>query len=255
VAVIGTGLLGWILNIVLVLCSGPIADLPGPAGLAFLQIMYLRMGKAGALILWIPVCFTAFFGCQTALQAVSRTFYAFSRDHGFPDRGYFGYNSKLTQTPLRAIILCTGLSIMPGLLDLASPIAANAVFALCAISLDLSYIIPIFLRRMFQDHPEVTFKPGPFYMGDGIIGLGANCICIFWTLFVCVIFSFPTTLPVTPQTMNYASVITGGVMVLAFAWYIIDGHRHYHGPQSNIPKLKEGSELEKEDDEKNSVQV
>jgi amino acid transporter len=125
---------------------------------------------------------------------------------GFPDRGYFGYISKRTQTPLRAVVLCTALSIIPGLLDLASPIAANAIFALCAISLDLSYIIPIFLRRVFQDHPEVMFKPGPFYMGDGIIGLGANCICISWTLFVCVIFSFPTTLPVTPQTMNYASV-------------------------------------------------
>ncbi|KAF9060665.1 APC amino acid permease [Rhodocollybia butyracea] len=252
VAVIGTGLIGWLLNIVLILCSGPLTDLPGATGLAFLQIMYLRMGKAGALILWVPVCLTAFFLVQTALQAVSRTFYAFSRDHGFPDGGYFGYNSKLTQTPLRAIILCTVLSIIPGLLDLASPIASNAIFALCAISLDLSYIIPIFLRRVFQNHPEVMFKPGPFYMGDGIIGLGANWICISWTLFVCVILSFPTILPVTPQTMNYASVITVGVMVAAFAWYIIDGHRHYHGPQSNIRKLKEKSELEKEDEERTS---
>ncbi|KAF9074475.1 APC amino acid permease [Rhodocollybia butyracea] len=245
-AVIGTGLLGWLLNIVLVLCSGPLR-------LTFdIQIMYLRMGKAGALVLWVPVCFTAFFVVQTALQAVSRTFYAFSRDHGFPDRGYFGYNSKLTQTPLRAIVLCTVLSIIPGLLDLASPIAANAIFALCAISLDLSYIIPIFLRRVFQNHPEVMFKPGPFYMGDGIIGLGANCICISWTLFVCVIFSFPTTLPVTPQTMNYASVNDLRLTVYDYAWYIIDGHRHYHGPQSNIRKLKEKSELEKEDDERTS---
>lgn len=89
---------------------------------------------------------------------------------GLPDGGYFGYNSKITQTPLRAIVLCTVVSIGPGLLDLASPIAANAIFALCAISLDLSYIIPIFLRRVFQNHPEVMFKPGPFYMGDGILG-------------------------------------------------------------------------------------
>jgi hypothetical protein len=37
------------------------------------------------------------------------------------------------------------LSIIPGFLDLASPIAANAIFALTAIALDLSYIIPIFL--------------------------------------------------------------------------------------------------------------
>ncbi|KAJ3969213.1 APC amino acid permease [Lentinula raphanica] len=247
IAVIGTGLLGWLLNIVIVLCSGPLADLPGASGSAFLQVMYLRMGKAGSLILWVPVCFTAFFVVQTALQATSRTVYAFSRDHGLPDKGFFGYNSKITQTPLRSIVLCTLVSIIPGLLDLASPIAANAIFALTAMALDLSYIIPIFLRRVFANHPDVMFKPGPFYMGGGILGWTANCLCITWTLFVCVIFSFPTTLPVTPETMNYASVITVGVMVLAFAWYIIDGHRHYHGPQSNLHQLDQSFGQEKEE--------
>ncbi|KAF9265138.1 amino acid permease [Marasmius fiardii PR-910] len=234
IAVIGTGLIGWLFNIVLVLCSGPLADLPGPSGNAVLTIMTLRMGKTGALILWVFVCFTAFFVVQTALQAASRTVYAFSRDHGLPDRGYFGYNSAITQTPIRAIVLSTIVSILPGLLDFASPIATSAIFSLTAMALDLSYVIPIFLRRINQNHPEVMFKPGPFYMGNGLLGFAANWICILWTCFVCVIFSFPTVLPITRENMNYASVITIGVMVLAFAWYFIDGHRHYHGPQSNI---------------------
>jgi len=40
-------------------------------------------------------------------------------------------------------------------------------------ALDTSYIIPIACRRIFAKHPEVMFKPGPFYMGDGILGLYA----------------------------------------------------------------------------------
>ena len=60
--------------------------------------MTLRMGKAGALFLWVCaagirshvidtrlqtfVCLTAFFVCQTALQACSRMVFAFSRDRG-----------------------------------------------------------------------------------------------------------------------------------------------------------------------------
>ncbi|GLB44160.1 putative amino acid permease [Lyophyllum shimeji] len=231
IAVIGTGLIGWLLNIVVVLCSGPLENLPGPSGSAFLEIMYLRMGKTGSLILWTPVCLTAFFVVQTALQATSRTVYAFSR---LPDRGYFGQNNKTTMTPIRAIWLSTVASILPGLLDLASPIAANAIFSLTAMALDLSYIIPIFLRRVFQNHPDVKFKPGPFYMGDGIIGKACNTICITWTLFICVIFSLPTVRPVTPANMNYASVITVGVMVLSSLWYIIGAHKHYIGPQSNL---------------------
>ena len=43
-------------------------------------------------------------------------------------------------------------------------------------------------------------------MGDGFLGWAANIICIIWTLFVCVIFSLPTILPVTKENMNYASV-------------------------------------------------
>ena len=73
-------------------------------------------------------------------------------------------------------------------------------------ALDLSYIVPIALRRVYQNHPEVSFKPGPFYMGDGLLGLLCNVACIFWTLFVTVIFSLPTVRPVTAQNMNYASV-------------------------------------------------
>lgn len=38
VTVIGTGLIGWILNIVLVLCSGPLENLPGSSGSAFLEV-------------------------------------------------------------------------------------------------------------------------------------------------------------------------------------------------------------------------
>ncbi|KAI0790989.1 amino acid permease [Abortiporus biennis] len=234
IAVIGTGLIGWLLNIVLVLCSGPLENLPGPSGSAVLEIMAMRIGKPGALFLWTFVCLTAFFVSQTALQACSRTVYAFSRDNGLPDKGYFGEVSSWTMTPLRAIWFTTFWSIVPGLLDLASPIAANAIFALTAMALDLSYIIPIFLRRVYQDHPDVKFKPGPFYMGDGLLGWSANVLCILWTLFVCIIFSIPTVLPVTKENMNYASVITGGVIILSGVWYIAGGRRHYHGPSSNI---------------------
>ncbi|KAI0944606.1 hypothetical protein AcW1_002275 [Taiwanofungus camphoratus] len=239
VAVIGTGLLGWLLNIVMVLCSGPLENLPGASGSAFLEIMAMRIGKPGALFLWAFVCLTAFFVCQTSLQACSRMVYAFSRDHALPDRGYFGHVAASTKTPLRGVWLTTFVSILPGLLDLASPIAANAIFSLCAIALDLSYIIPIFLRRLHRNHPDVNFKPGPFYMGDGLLGWAANTACCLWTLFVCVIFSLPTVLPVTKENMNYASVITGGVIILSFVWFICGAHRHYTGPSSNVPRYED----------------
>ncbi|KIJ47259.1 hypothetical protein M422DRAFT_74835 [Sphaerobolus stellatus SS14] len=235
IAVIGTGLIGWLFNIVLILCSGPLENLPGPSGNAVLQIMQLRMGTAGALVLWTPVCFTAFAVVQYALQANSRTVFAFSRDHGLPDRGLFGRISKTTQTPLYSVWIVVLVSFLPGLLDLASPVAANAIFSLTAMALDSSYIIPIILRRVYANHPEVQFKPGPFYMGDGLLGWSANIICVVWVSFVCVIFSFPNIVPVTAENMNYASVITIGVVALSLVWYFLGGRAHYKGPVSNLP--------------------
>ncbi|TRM60043.1 amino acid/polyamine transporter I [Schizophyllum amplum] len=256
-AVIGTGVIGWLFNIVLVLCSGPMEDIVAASN-PVLEIMALRMGKAGALVLWVPVCLTAFFVVQTALQATSRTVFAFSRDHGLPDGGYFGRNTKYG-IPLNAIWISTLVSFIPGLLDLASPIAANAIFSLTAMALDLSYVIPIFLRRVFANHPDVMFKPGPFYMGDGIVGLAANVICISWTVFIIVIFSLPTVRPVTSDNMNYASVITVGVMFLSALWYVLGGHKHYNGPQSNLHQSRSldgvdvvGEENKTDDSDSNS---
>jgi hypothetical protein len=35
-------------------------------------------------------------------------------------------------------------------------------------------------RRVFEHHPEVQFKPGPFYMGPGLLGWTFNVLCITW---------------------------------------------------------------------------
>jgi len=197
--------------------------------------MVLRLGLHLSIALWVFVCMTAFFVSQSAMQAVSRTIYALSRDRGLPDGGLFGHVSVTTQTPLRAVWLTVFVSVLPALLDLASPVAANAVFATTAMALDLSYVIPIILRRIFHSHPEVKFKPGPYYMGDGWLGVFANVWCALWTFFVCVVFSLPTQIPVTSTNMNYASVITVGVIAASGLWYVLSAHRHYHGPVSNLP--------------------
>ena len=52
-------------------------------------------------------------------------------------------------------------------------------------------------------------------MGAGWLGWSCNVICIIWTLFICVLFSLPTYFPVTAGNMNYASVITVGVITLS----------------------------------------
>lgn len=70
----------------------------------------------------------------------------------------------------------------------------------------LNVLVAIDRRRVYRNHPDVTFKPGPFYMGDGVFGCIVNILCVSWTLFICVLFCMPSYLPVDKNNMNYASV-------------------------------------------------
>ena len=85
-------------------------------------------------------------------------------------------------------------------------------------------------------------------MGDGWFGAFANVWCALWTFFVCVVFSLPTQIPVTAINMNYAAVITVGVIVISGLWYVLSAHRHYHGPVSNLPTGEAGGIVEEHDE-------
>lgn len=119
-------------------------------------------------------------------------------------------------------------------LDFASPIASAAVFSLATVALDLSYGLPIFFRLIFAGKEGVDFKPGPFYLGDGLFGKFVNWVAVIYILFECIILSFPENHPVTGQNMNYAGVITIGVMLIGLLWYVVYARRHYFGPNDMV---------------------
>jgi len=237
VAVAGTGMVGWLLNIVLVICSGNVADRDSsswPGGLAMAEIMATRIGKVGFLVIWPFVCLVAFFVVTTATQANARSFYAFSRDHGLPDFGLFSKIWKRTGTTVNAVWLVIILCMLLGCLGFVNQTAVNAIFALAALGMDMSYLIPIVCRQIFQNHPEVMFEPGPFTLGKGWFGRIVNLIAILWTLFECTILSIPTVIPLTADDFNYSWVIMTGVLLISTFWYVVHAHRHYHGPRSSM---------------------
>lgn len=241
IAVLGTGIVGWLLNIVLVIVSGDVAtsdDSTWPGGLAMAEIIHSRIGKVGFLVIWPFVCCVAFFVVTTALQANARSFYAFSRDNGLPDRGVFARINRFTGTTVNAVWLVIFPCVLLGCLGLASYDALSAIFALAALGMDFSYLIPIVSRQLFQNHPEVQYTPGPFTLGRGWLGRIVNGIAIFWTLFECTILSIPLSHPITAPTFNYSWVIMLGVVFCSLIWYVVYAHRHYKGPRSTMtPEL------------------
>ncbi|GAA6034140.1 hypothetical protein JCM8097_000715 [Rhodosporidiobolus ruineniae] len=238
IAVAGTGAFGWVYNILYVLCSGPLEDLPGPSGYAAATIIVRNVGKKGFYVLWSFVCFTSWSTVCTALQANARTFHAFSRDHGLPDRGLFGKLAP-NKVPIYSVWLVVAVSVCLGMLDFASYTAVNAIFSLCAIALDTSYCLPILCKLLFRNHPDVNYVPGPFSLGNGFLGKAIPTIAICWTTFVVVILALPESYPVTADTMNYSSVLLVGVLTLSWVWWFAGARKFYTGPRESSIELEE----------------
>ncbi|EFP77225.2 uncharacterized protein PGTG_03181 [Puccinia graminis f. sp. tritici CRL 75-36-700-3] len=224
-----SGVLGWFLNLVLVLYSPDIASLTTPSSSQSNDV-----GTGLFYFTWTLICINAFFQVNVVLQACSRTLFAFSRDGGLPDRQFFGKLSKRTKIPFRSVWVVILISLFFGSLDFVSTVAVNAVFSVCTIALDSSYAIPIAMKMIFKNHADVKFKPGPFSLGNGIIMWSINSISVLWVIFISTILALPMVQPVTVENMNYSSIITVTVIVLASTWYYLHAFKWYKGPKSNL---------------------
>ncbi|GAA5883185.1 hypothetical protein JCM3774_002412 [Rhodotorula dairenensis] len=249
IAVLGTGIAGWVYNIVFVLCSGDMADTAdlGVSGYAPAQILWMNVPKELFYVLWSFICMVAFQVVATATHANARSFHAFSRDKGLPDRGFFARLAK-NKVPINAVWLVIFIAALMGLLVFASYVAVNAIFALAAMAMDASYVIPIACSVWYADHPEVMFTPGPFYLGKTWYGYLVRFVAVFWTTFVVILLALPTVMPVDQNTMNYASVVTGGVLIISWFWFFAGGRKLYRGPRNVLAEEKQTHSVQKGDD-------
>ena len=52
-----------------------------------------------------------------------------------------------------------------------------------------------------------------------------------------------TAIPVTPTSMNYASVVFAGFSSIAILWYAVYARKHYKGPIQSAVGAREGSPI------------
>ena len=61
-------------------------------------------------------------------------------------------------------------------------------------------------------------------------GLVINVAALLFLIPLIFFLTWPLTTPVTAQTMNWNSVMLGGVLIIAFTYYIVWGRKEYIGP-------------------------
>lgn len=106
-----------------------------------------------------------------------------------------------------------------------SSAAFNSFTGVATICLSTSYAIPIFISLL---RGRKLIKNSAFPLGK--LGIATNVITVLWICLAVVLFCMPVSRPITPQTMNYASVVFAGFATISIAWYFIHGRTQFSGP-------------------------
>lgn len=169
----------------------------------------------GGLGLTFLVLVITLFCSISITVAASRCTWAFARDRAIPVSRLWSKVDTRHGTPIWSLVLTTVVQMLLGLINLGSSSAFLAFVSVGVISLAVSYGIPIAIS-MFHWRKDVNYAR--WTMGK-TVGWVVNSIAMLWIAFETVLFSMPTTLPVTEVSMNYAIVVFFAFMVMSAIWY------------------------------------
>jgi amino acid transporter len=196
---------------------------------AMTQIFLDGVGPKWTIVFTTIVMGAMFFSGSALTLGSSRMVYAFARDGAMPFSKQLATINLKTMTPIYAVWFNIVFAILVGLLYIINETAFNAIVSVNTIASSMAYFIPIALKITVA---RKVFKRGPFHLGP--LSVPINIISLFWILLTSILFICPTEYPVTPDNMNYAIVVFGGVMGLSVGYYHFRARQWFTGPGKSM---------------------
>jgi amino acid transporter len=179
---------------------------------------------------------------MACVTSASRMTFAFSRDGAVPGHSLWRRLGK-NRTPTWSVFfvcVCALIVTIPAYFPnhLGTPVAFLAVTSISVIGLYIAYTIPVYLRWRMGER----FVAGSWTLGRKYKWV--NPIAFSWVAICVVIFC----LPFAPagvyfkkgfewSAVNYAPLVTIGVMVAVTVWYVGWAKRTFKGPIRTIDEL------------------
>ncbi|KAH8197855.1 hypothetical protein TruAng_008002 [Truncatella angustata] len=226
------GVFGFFLNLTIAYTIVDIGEVIesdlGQPWAAFL-VQVLPQPIAMAVLAMTIIC--AFSMGQGCMVAASRVCFAYARDDcfGFLSRHLKKVN-RHTLTPVNAVWFNTSLGIIL-LLLIFGGVAIGAIFSIGAIASYVAFTIPIFIKTVFVGN---NFRRGPWHLGR--FSLPSGIISVSFVLVMMPILCFPTVTgaDLTPELMNWTSLVYGVPMLAVIIWFFVDARKWFKGPKINI---------------------
>jgi amino acid transporter len=232
--------IGWILLLALTFAVqqksiGTISSAGFPALAILTTALSSTAAKAVILISTIGQLFCG----MACVTSASRMTFAFSRDGAIPGHNLWR-RLGANRTPTYAVgFVCVAALVItiPAYFpnSLGYPVAFFAVTSISVIGLYIAYTIPVFLRWRMGD----KFEPGSWTLGNKYKWL--NPIAFTWVALCVIIFCLPTSQAgvffkhgFSWSSVNYAPLITIGVMLAVTIWYLVSAKNTFKGPVRTI---------------------
>ena len=139
---------------------------------------------------------------------------------------------------MNAILFSLILPVVIALLNIGSTEALGIIFSIYNSALLASYIITIssvLLHRLRGGKlPDAQAR---YTLGKW--GILVNSVALIYMFPIWVFSFFPSAPNPTPQTMNWAVLLVGGIVVLATAYYIAWGSKQYTPPDETAEDIIE----------------
>ncbi|KAM0321715.1 hypothetical protein ACHAQA_009954 [Verticillium albo-atrum] len=157
-----------------------------------------------------------------------RTLWALARDGATPAPAFLRTVDDALDMPLRATLTTAVLVTVLGAVYVGSTTAFNALVGSFVLTSSSSFLAAI-LPNLLTGRTNIAY--GPFHM-RGWLGFAINGVACAYMAVWFVIYCFPYYLPTDAASMNYASLIWGGVTVFVGVWWVVHARKGYEGPKT-----------------------
>jgi len=242
-SVFWSAIVGWIvlLAITFAIQKGHEAEIY-KAGFPALTIFNTALSSAAAKAVILISTIGQLFCGMACVTSASRMTFAFSRDGAVPGHNLWrrlGQNKTPTWAVLFVCVFALVITIpayFPN--HLGTPVAFLAVTSISVIGLYIAYTIPVYLRWRQGE----SFVRGPWTLGSKYKWI--NPIACVWVALCVIIFCLPFTPEGVPwessfnwSAVNYAPLVTIGVMLGVTIWYAVSAKQTFRGPIRTIDEL------------------
>lgn len=163
-------------------------------------------------------------------MTAGRMLWTLGRGNAAPFAKFIGHISAVHHNPLNATLCTAVLNMLLGAIYIGSTTAFSA-FVSSMVCLNLLCYLATILPHLVSG--RTTFPRGVFWMRGWIGTFVHSVTCIYIVVFM-IIFCFPYSMPVTPESMNYSSVIVGGLILAITVWWFWKRSCGYTGLASGL---------------------